>query len=204
MTCLSAYDILSVAFNPLQSNWKEYHESSSASFDSCSFPVGILAHHSPPFYLRTWIDQFRSKPSIAKRKGKNKSRPCPFPAKRPEYPLCKAKEGILPSEATPEPPPLIVHRKGRRRSIDTDMHFCPNNDCEYYSWLARGNICSNGHPNSGRWRQLKCIVCGTFFIIQETALARPKGVRPWFETTVFQTSPFQSAKPKGFKSTNFS
>ena len=40
------------------------------------------------------------------------------------------------------------------------------------------------------------------FIIQETALARPKGVRPWSETTVFQTSPFQSAKPKGFKSTN--
>ena len=41
------------------------------------------------------------------------------------------------------------------------------------------------------------------FIFQETALARPKGVRRRSETPVFQTSPFQSAKPKGFKSTNF-
>ena len=75
----------------------------------------------------------------------------------------------------PEPPPLIVHKRGRRRSIDTDMHFCPNNDCKYYGWLARGNICSNGHPNSGKWRQLKCIVCGTFFIeVQGTIFYRSK------------------------------
>ena len=58
-------------------------------------------------YLRTWIARFHSQPSIAKGKRKNKSRPFPFPTKRPECPLCKAEEGILPSEATPEPPPLI-------------------------------------------------------------------------------------------------
>ena len=55
------------------------------------------------------------------------------------------------------------------------MRFCPNNDCEYYGWLARGNICSNGHPNSGKWRQLKCIVCGTYFIeVQGTIFYRSK------------------------------
>ena len=32
------------------------------------------------------------------------------------------------------------------------------------AWLARGNVCGNGHPSSGKWRQLKCIVCETYFI----------------------------------------
>ena len=115
-------------------------------------------------YLRTWIAQFRSQPSIAKCKRKNKSRPFPFPTKRPECPLCQAEEK-LPSEVMPpEPPPLIPHTRGRRRSIYTDRCFCPNNDCKYYGWLARGNICSNGHPNSSIWRQLKCIVCWTYFM----------------------------------------
>ena len=77
-------------------------------------------------FLRTWIAQFRSYPSIAKDKRKNKSRPFPFPIKRPECLLCKAEEGILSSEATPEPPPLIVHKLGRPRSIYTDLHYCPN------------------------------------------------------------------------------
>ena len=83
-------------------------------------------------YLRTWIAYHCSKPSVAKRKRKNKSRPFPFPTKRPDCPLCKAEEGSLSSEATPEPPPLIPHKKGRKRSVYTDMRFCPNNDCDYY------------------------------------------------------------------------
>ena len=83
-------------------------------------------------YLRTWIAHHRYKPSVAKHKRKNKSRPFPFPTKRPECPLCQAEE-TPPSEVMPsEPPPLIPHKRGRRRSIDTDRYFCPNNDCEYY------------------------------------------------------------------------
>ena len=77
-------------------------------------------------YLCTWIARFRSQPSIAKYKRKNKIHPFPFPTKRPECPLCKSEEGGLPSEATPEPPPLIPHKRGRRRSIYTDRCFCPN------------------------------------------------------------------------------
>ena len=112
-------------------------------------------------YLRIWIAHRRPQPSIAKRKNRNKSRPCLFPTKRTDCPLCQAEE-MLPSEVIPEPPPLIVHRKGRPRSIYTDLHYCPNNDCEYYGWLARGNICGNGHHNSSIWRQLKCIVLYCF------------------------------------------
>ena len=115
-------------------------------------------------YLHIWITHRRSRPNISKRKGKDKSLPHLFPTKRPDCPLCQAEE-TLPSEVmAKEPPPLIKHKSGRRRSIYTDMRFCPNNDCEYYGWLARGNICSNGHPNAGEWRQLKCIVCGTYFM----------------------------------------
>ena len=46
--------------------------------------------------LRAWIAQFRSYPSIAKGKRKNKSRPYPFPDKRLERPLCQAEEEVLP------------------------------------------------------------------------------------------------------------
>jgi IS1 family transposase len=126
-------------------------------------------------YLRTWIAHHRSKSSVAKRKRKDKSLPHLFPTKRPDCPLCQAEENLPPKAIPPEPPPLIKHKRGRPRSIDTDMHFCPNNDCQYYGWLARGNICSNGHPNSGEWRQLKCIVCETFFIeTQGTIFYRSK------------------------------
>ncbi len=116
------------------------------------------------FRHHIWIAQFRPQPSITKGKHKNKSHAFPFPTKRPECPQCKAEERMLPPEVIPEPPPLIPHKKGRRRSIYTDRCFCPNNDCKYYGWFARGNICSNGHPNSGKWRQLKCVVCKTYFM----------------------------------------
>ena len=45
-------------------------------------------------YVRLWFTHFRSQPSVADRKHKNKSRPCPFPTMRPECPLCQAEETI--------------------------------------------------------------------------------------------------------------
>jgi hypothetical protein len=89
-------------------------------------------------FLRTWFAHLRTEPSVAKRKRKNKSLPYLFPARRPECPLCQAEERQSSEAMPPEPPPLIKHKRGRRRSIYTDLRFCPNNDCEYYGWLARG------------------------------------------------------------------
>ena len=43
-------------------------------------------------YLGTWIARHRSKPSVAKRKRKDKSLPHLFPTKRPECPLCQVEE----------------------------------------------------------------------------------------------------------------
>lgn len=81
------------------------------------------------------------------------------PTERPPCPCCVAEATRAP-RSPPAPSPRIVHRRGRRRSVDTHRHYCPNRSCRYYGWLGLGNIVANGHPNSGRWRQLECTVCG--------------------------------------------
>jgi hypothetical protein len=48
--------------------------------------------------------------------------------------------------------------------VDTQHHFCPSPHCDYYGWIGFGNIRANGHPNGGRWRQLQCVACGTYFL----------------------------------------
>jgi hypothetical protein len=53
--------------------------------------------------------------------------------------------------------------RGRRRTIDTSGHFCPDQDCSYRGWLGRGNIRANGHPGGQPWRQLQCGSCGGYF-----------------------------------------
>ena len=80
---------------------------------------------------------------------------------KPECPACQKGES---TEPIPEKPPVIEHHLGRHRCVDTNNHYCPNPDCSYYGWLGLGNIVSNGHPNGGRWRQLECTVCGTYFM----------------------------------------
>jgi IS1 family transposase len=62
------------------------------------------------------------------------------------------------------PPPRLVPTRGRRRQVDTSMHFCPNPDCAYRGWVGWGNLRANGHPNGGRWRQLLCRVCNGYFL----------------------------------------
>lgn len=80
-------------------------------------------------------------------------------------PACEA-EGQRDDQGTtvPEPPPRIEQSRGRPRAVDTSSHFCPDKDCKYYGWVGLGNIRSNGHPNSGAWRQLACTVCGKTFM----------------------------------------
>src|SRR3989441_9010620 len=64
------------------------------------------------------------------------------------------------------PPPRIVPTRGRPRQVDTSQHFCPYPDCAYQGWVGLGNLCANGHPSGGPWRQLHCTSCGGYF--QET------------------------------------
>ena len=67
----------------------------------------------------------------------------------------------------PRPParhlPCITFTRGRRRTVDTHAHFCPDPDCSYHGWLGRGNIRANGHPGGQPWRQLQCVSCHGYF-----------------------------------------
>ena len=81
---------------------------------------------------------------------------------RPECPVCQTED----HESVPPPRPAAREKKksGRPRSVDTNWHFCSNKCCSHYGWVGLGNIVANGHPNGGRWRQLYCTVCDTYFI----------------------------------------
>jgi IS1 family transposase len=80
-------------------------------------------------------------------------------------PLCEACEkGTDTSPKAPgSPPPVMIFTRGRRRTVNTSQHFCPDHDCSYHGWLGRGNIRSNGHPGGQPWRQLQCVSCQGYF-----------------------------------------
>ena len=61
------------------------------------------------------------------------------------------------------PPPFIRFTRGRRRTVNTQSHFCPDPDCAYHDWLGRGNIRANRHPGDQPWRQLQCVSCQGYF-----------------------------------------
>src|SRR2546428_7599136 len=96
---------------------------------------------------------------------KRKREPNPFAGltKKPPCDAC-AHASDLHSEAPRPRPPRLVPTRGRRRQVDTSMHFCPNPDCAYRGWVGWGNLRANGHPNGGPWRQLLCVVCRRYFL----------------------------------------
>src|SRR6266852_5454645 len=101
--------------------------------------------------------------------------PCPLPKRHREpqpfagltrKPPCAACEQA--HEHVPQPPscppPRIVPTRGRPRQVDTSRHFCPYPDCAYQGWVGLGNLCANGHPSGGPWRQLHCTSCEGYFL----------------------------------------
>jgi IS1 family transposase len=102
------------------------------------------------------------KPSKPRRK--RSTEPKPFTGYI-HKPLCEACEQGADSrpKAPGSPPPVMIFTRGRRRTVDTSGHFCPDRDCSYHGWLGRGNIRSNGHPGGQPWRQLQCVSCEGYF-----------------------------------------
>src|SRR5437867_2749775 len=68
------------------------------------------------------------------------------------------------THAPSAPPPRIVPTRGRPRQVETSRHFCPYPDCAYQGWVGLGNLCANGHPSGGPWRQLHCTACRGYFL----------------------------------------
>jgi IS1 family transposase len=93
--------------------------------------------------------------------------PKPFPGltHKPHCEAC-AQAAVPRPQAPCAPPPRIVSTRGRPRQVDTSSHFCPYPTCAYQGWVGLGNLCANGHPSGGPWRQLHCTSCGGYF--QET------------------------------------
>ncbi len=103
-------------------------------------------------------------PKPNKRRRKRSTEPTPFPGFI-HKPLCAACERGADTrpQAPGSPPPVVTFTRGRRRTVDTHAHFCPDADCSYHGWLGRGNIRSNGHPSGQPWRQLQCVSCHGYF-----------------------------------------
>src|SRR6266545_5029906 len=96
---------------------------------------------------------------------KRRREPKPFAGltRKPHCDACEHASDSRP-HAPSAPPPRLVPTRGRRRQVDTSMHFCPNPDCAYRGWVGWGNLRANGHPSGGPWRQLLCGVCRCYFL----------------------------------------
>jgi hypothetical protein len=115
-----------------------------------------------------WPDRPNVTPQTPRKPGKPRRKRSTEPKPFTGYihkPLCEAcQQGADSRPKTPgAPPPMIIFNRGRRRTVDTSGHFCPDEDCAYHGWLGRGNIRSNGHPGGQAWRQLQCVSCEGYF-----------------------------------------
>src|SRR5262252_6491295 len=102
-------------------------------------------------------------PSPPVPKGHRERMPFAGLTTKPHCDACAHASDLRPEAPCP-PPPRIMPTRGRRRQVDTSMHFCPNPDCAYRGWVGWGNLRANGHPHGGPWRQLLCVVCRRYFL----------------------------------------
>src|SRR2546426_2251922 len=105
------------------------------------------------------------RPAQAPPKRSSELKPFPGLTRKPPCAACEQAHEYAPRPPG-GPPPRIVPTRGRPRQVDTSQHFCPYPDCAYQGWVGLGNLCANGHPSGGPWRQLHCTSCGGYF--QET------------------------------------
>src|SRR5712692_7005247 len=124
----------------------------------------VMLHYAWPNAC-TGGDQRPSKPLPPPRKRSRAPQPFPGLTRKPPCAACEQAHAYAP-QPPGCPPPHMVPARGRPRHVDTSQHFCPHPDCAYQGWVGLGNLCANGHPSCGPWRQLHCTSCGGYF--QET------------------------------------
>ena len=128
--------------------------------------IGYWVLFGQEWHVGERIRQWRQPRRRKRQKWYKKAKPFEGLTRRPVCLMCQAAEHGDERIEQREPPAKIEQKRGAKRRVDTSRQFCPEQACRYYGWLDRGNIVSNGHPGSGRWRQLHCVVCGKYF--QET------------------------------------
>src|SRR5712664_1859988 len=108
----------------------------------------------------------RPPPPLPPRKRSREPKPFAGLTHKPHCVTCEQAGHPPTVQPPPAPPPRRHSPRGTLRQVETSQHFCPDPDCTYGGWLGLGNLCANGHPNGGPWRQLHCTGCGGYF--QET------------------------------------
>jgi transposase-like protein len=101
-------------------------------------------------------------PTPPRRQRSKERKPFPGLLHKPLCEACEQAADTLP-QLPGTPPPLLTATRGRKRTIDTQQQFCPDQDCSYFGWLRRGNIRANGHPGGKPWRQFQCVSCHGYF-----------------------------------------
>src|SRR3989475_8695245 len=96
-----------------------------------------------------------AKPVMPLRKRSSDPKPFPGLTRKPPCAACEQVHAYAP-QPPGCPPPRIVPTRGRPPQVDTSQHFCPYPGCAYQGRVGLGNLCANGHPNGGPWRQLHC------------------------------------------------
>jgi hypothetical protein len=106
--------------------------------------------------------------------------PRPFAGLTHKPPCAACEQASQAPVASPPPaaPPRLTSTRGRRRHVDTSLHFCPNATCDYRGWAGLDNIHANGHPSGGLWRQLHCRACEGYFLETHGTLFHGKRVAP--------------------------
>jgi len=130
-----------------------------------------------------WPDPSRAtppqplKPDKPQRKRAKAPKPCTGYLHKPLCEACETGTAIR-SQVPGSPPPVITFTRGRKRTIDTQAHFCPKPHCSYQGWLGRGNLRSNGQPGGQPWRQLQCGSCEGYFYETEGTIFHGKRSSP--------------------------
>jgi IS1 family transposase len=102
-------------------------------------------------------------PPLLPRKRSREPKPFAGLTRKPPCAACEQAPEHVPQP--PSCPPLrLVPTRGRPRQVDTSQQFCPNANCAYRGWVAWGNLCANGHPSGGPWRQCYCTACEGYFL----------------------------------------
>ena len=120
-------------------------------------------------------------PPQLKRKRSNEPKPFEGLTQRPPCTAC-AHDAHQPTAPPPRRPDAMPPTNRRPCAIDTSMHFCPHEGCDYRGWLGLGNLRANGHPSGGPWRQLYCRSCNGYFL--ETHGTIFHGKRLWVDLIV--------------------
>jgi IS1 family transposase len=104
-----------------------------------------------------------AKPIVRRRQRSKAPQPFAGLTHKPSCALCEH-ETIHPQPRSPVRPAPMPPTNRRPRVIETSMHFCPYDGCDYRGWLGLGNLRANGHPSGGPWRQFQCTACEGYFL----------------------------------------